>query len=711
MIPYKEFEKAIYDWFIRLNQADPNFCFSTRIKASIGAERNFFIGTEKSGYFMTTFWDIPISYPGSAGDLIDVHFSQTENGFKSYLLFRQTKSPVDDQNRLALNFILQVKSALLSQKFSLAFEGNRDAKHEYFDVWLCQEELDFERFKKETKSGLGKLISLINKELKGFKLANPEFQAKLIDKDSFKIYKEKLERRLKKYPEPNSNSETVETKPDSNFYHLNQILFGPPGTGKTYHTINRALEILEPETDWASKDRSELRKKFDSYQKVGRLAFCTFHQSMSYEDFVEGIKPQEPVNEGDAVNYKVQDGIFKSITKRASEPIVKSDNFEVAYQSLLKEIQDNKKSLVIETLKRSREFVIYENSKGNLKFHANTDKATEAVILKSVIKTYLETGDILDWASYTTAVGQYLISKHGYLKEEKKPDATLPFVLIIDEINRGNVSQIFGELITLIEEDKRAGKPEALEVILPYSKGPFSVPANLHIIGTMNTADRSVEALDTALRRRFVFEEKGPEPKLITPAQIHRRYWNDWEPWPDIKEYDYEKVEKNLWDFLGVEFLDKEAYIKYGDTEVQSGFSFEEFESAIEGKLIYTGIDLSLLLTTINSRIEVLLSKDHQIGHSYFMKVYSEEDLKTAFYKSIIPLLQEYFYGDYGKIGLVLGSGFVKRKFKEKAVKLLSFDDSYEFSDLEDRVVYEIVDYRNEEIKGDFIAAIKSIYM
>jgi 5-methylcytosine-specific restriction protein B len=92
------------------------------------------------------------------------------------------------------------------------------------------------------------------------------------------------------------------------------------------------------------------------------------------------------------------------------------------------------------------------------------------------------------------------------------------------------------------------------------------------------------------------------------------------------------------------------------------------------------------------------------------MKVYSEEDLKTAFYKSIIPLLQEYFYGDYGKIGLVLGSGFVKRKFKEKEVKLLQFDDSYEFSDLEDRVVYEIVDYRNEESKGNFLEAIKAIY-
>jgi 5-methylcytosine-specific restriction protein B len=292
----------------------------------------------------------------------------------------------------------------------------------------------------------------------------------------------------------------------------------------------------------------------------------------------------------------------------------------------------------------------------------------------------------------------------AFSNETEKPGE--PFVLIIDEINRGNVSQIFGELITLIEEDKREGKLEALDVILPYSKEPFSVPSNIYIIGTMNTADRSVEALDTALRRRFVFEEKGPQPNLLTSSQIHRRFWNDWEPWAEIKEYNYEKIEKELWEFLGVEFLDKKAYIRYGDSEVQSGFTIEEFESAIEGKLTYTGIDLSNMLTTINSRIEVLLSRDHQIGHSYFMKVYSEEDLKTAFYKSIIPLLQEYFYGDYGKIGLVLGRGFVETVTSQKPFA----DFEYEASEtLSDRVVYQIKDYRKEGT-GDFIAAVKSIY-
>lgn len=491
---------------------------------------------------------------------------------------------------------------------------------------------------------------------------------------------------------------------------LNQILYGPPGTGKTYHTINKALEIIEakkPE-ELENEQRQALHDRFDIYLKKGRIAFCTFHQSMSYEDFVEGIKPQEPVNEGDAVNYKIQDGIFKKIAKLASEPVIQSDNFETSYQSLLKEIKNNNSGLVLETLKRSREFVIYENSKGNLKFHANTEIATEAVILKSVVKTYLETGEILDWASYTTSVGQYLISKHGYQKQEEKSDTTLPFVLIIDEINRGNVSQIFGELITLIEEDKRVGKAEALEVLLPYSKTePFSVPPNLYIIGTMNTADRSVEALDTALRRRFVFEEKAPEPNLLSSKKLIARFWSydpdskiKKEEWDTIgwEDANYLKVAEPFFSFLGVnkkkvesKWPTQESWNKLPLVDGLRKVSESDFDHLEPSD--FTGINLELLLTTINARIEVLLSKDHQIGHSYFMKVYSEEDLKTAFYKSIIPLLQEYFYGDYGKIGLVLGRGFVTTKMIEKPATYFDFPyDGHE--ELASKAMYEIVDYR-----------------
>lgn len=277
---------------------------------------------------------------------------------------------------------------------------------------------------------------------------------------------------------------------------LNLILYGPPGTGKTYHTIDKALEILgykEPD------DRAEKLKAFKSYRDKDRIVFTTFHQSMSYEDFIEGIKP---TLDKTPVGYIIEDGLFKQISDKASNDMVNN------------------------------------------------------------------------------------------------------YVLIIDEINRGNIANIFGELITLIEDSKRAGEKEAISVKLPYSKETFSVPNNLYIIGTMNTADRSVEALDSALRRRFVFEEMMPCPNLLIDVKV-----------------------KNL------------------------------------------DISLKDLLETINGRIEILKDREHQIGHSYFMGFVKGEaceieakELLPVFKNNIIPLLQEYFYGDYEKILLVLGEGFIERK-------------------------------------------------
>jgi 5-methylcytosine-specific restriction endonuclease McrBC GTP-binding regulatory subunit McrB len=202
--------------------------------------------------------------------------------------------------------------------------------------------------------------------------------------------------------------------------------------------------------------------------------------------------------------------------------------------------------------------------------------------------------------------------KDGVFKKlclKAEADPTNPYALFIDEINRGNVSAIFGELITLIEEDKRLGAENELRVKLPYSKKDFGVPLNLYIIGTMNTADRSVEALDTALRRRFCFEELLPNTSLL-----QNRKFND--------------------------------------------FNLQE------------------VLETINDRIEALLDRDHTIGHSYFMKVSSNDTkaLQSVFENNIIPLLQEYFYHDYEKIALVLGEGFVSlRTEKETQIRFASF--------------------------------------
>lgn len=264
-----------------------------------------------------------------------------------------------------------------------------------------------------------------------------------------------------------------------------------------------------------------------------------------------------------------------------------------------------------------------------------------------------------------------------------------PYVLIIDEINRGNVSQIFGELITLIEEDKRLGKKEQLEITLPYSKVSFGVPENLYIIGTMNTADRSVEALDTALRRRFSFVEMPPQPSILSPAyQYWKLLWeykdNSWE------DKEFKSKEAALFDFSGAsENLKSErksiwAKMRNERQSIDQVAYFDEAE--------FTGVNLKKLLSIINQRIEKLLNKDYLVGHSFFIHVSSMEELLEAFQNKIIPLLQEYFYGDFGKIGLVLGMGFVREKSTLKAEELFaSFD--YEASAYDDKKIFELVDY------------------
>ena len=245
--------------------------------------------------------------------------------------------------------------------------------------------------------------------------------------------------------EPMKNADKTPVMP------LNQILFGAPGTGKTYHTKKMAVEIINGKKE---RDRKEINKEYEELIKAGQIVFTTFHQSLSYEDFIEGIKPE--TIDGNVV-YEVKDGIFKSICKNAFSKEITSDNFEVVYQKLLDEIDnsvDNK--LVLETLVHAKEFTIYKNSKNNIRFHSNTEKAYEAVIKKEVLEHYLKTGEALDWAPYTKSVANYIIEKYNYIQNEAIEPKN--HVLIIDEINRGNVSAIFGELITLLEEDKRKSR-------------------------------------------------------------------------------------------------------------------------------------------------------------------------------------------------------------------------------------------------------------
>ena len=347
------------------------------------------------------------------------------------------------------------------------------------------------------------------------------------------------------------------------FIPKNQILYGPPGTGKTFNTINMALEICGEDLD--DLERFEIKQLYDERIEQGQIIFTTFHQSMSYEDFIEGIKPIEPEKEGEPVIYKVIEGIFKRACIEASFNFAKENesvetgnvlDFSLAYDNFIQELEERlatENEVELEIKNGGKVIVDSISSQGNVQIKHKQGQRLYTVSkarlskLQKEIKNLEEVSNINDtfrsiiggsnssaYWSVLNAIRQGNISntskqglKRNYTWEEKREvvqslDKAIfkgrnakPCVLIIDEINRGNVSAIFGELITLIEKDKRLGQTEELIAQLPYSKDEFGVPPNLFIIGTMNTADRSVEALDSALRRRFSFVEMSPDPDII----------------------------------------------------------------------------------------------------------------------------------------------------------------------------------------------------
>ncbi|AEC20748.1 hypothetical protein PT7_2208 [Pusillimonas sp. T7-7] len=561
---------------------------------------------------------------------------------------------------------------------------------------------------------------------------------------------------------------------------LNQILYGPPGTGKTFSTIDAALEILDPNFLLNHRnDRSALKHRYDALVAMGNVRFVTFHQSFSYEDFVEGLRA-ENTDKGD-LRYEVADGIFKSIchaaaakvTKQAAAPsditgrkiwklslgnslgddsyifdecieagyaligygaqldfnscptrqaiqahfaangyareddayeltaintfvnkmkvgdlvVVTEGNFKFraigqvtsdyhlinrdeqgdtygqcrdvkwirVYKPSLPhdQLMNNQFSqMTIYELKptaydseklngllrsgstpkithlASNKFMVGEQFGSGYKVTKSSTELLElnkpngkslpfAMSLLQTLADYVQAGqlsvdDIRDKKVFEkvpdTLLEPYIVNGYAnilpilvdrlvrpastYAGDTAQTSTPSAKVLIIDEINRGNISRIFGELITLIEPSKRAGASESLEVTLPYSKTSFSVPDNLYIIGTMNTADRSLTGLDLALRRRFTFREMPPRPDLL------------------------------------------------------DGVSVE-------------GIDIGKLLATLNERIEVLLDRDHCLGHAYFMSLKTDPspqltDLAKIFRLNVIPLLQEYFFEDWQRIQWVL---------------------------------------------------------
>ena len=381
---------------------------------------------------------------------------------------------------------------------------------------------------------------------------------------------------------------------------LNTILYGPPGTGKTYHTILRAAEIIE-------------NRKIDNYEEAlnifksnlhDRIEFITFHQNYSYEDFIQGLRP-ETDNKSSLV-FEKKDGVFKKIADKALENLrlSKKDITELSKDVQFDRALEKFKETILEAEENysiNQTAYIFEveedafrytgekwanHTNGlRMKFNDLQEFYRQGVTSRKDIKKMTSISGLANQhATYYYLVYEKILS---YLTDDVEVPTSVEkknYVIIIDEINRANISRVFGELITLIEPDKRSHGAIPLEAKLP-SGDTFMVPSNLFIIGTMNTADKSIALLDIALRRRFDFEAMFP-----------------------------------LYD--------------------------------IPGKEIYN-YDV---LKKINEQIIATKGHDFQIGHSYFME---SKDLTSVMNKKVIPLLLEYYMNDQKEVeGILHKAGF-----------------------------------------------------
>lgn len=415
-------------------------------------------------------------------------------------------------------------------------------------------------------------------------------------------------------------------------YDKNMILYGPPGTGKTYNTVIYAVAICDQlDFDYVkSIDYDQVMIRYRELLSEGRVAFTTFHQSYGYEEFIEGIKP---VLDGDSnIGYTLEKGVFKKfcenarllennslkcsgdlwmVRDRTGDTDIPFDYENYVYKNDVIMVETNDENdrnqcYMISRMKKGDWIVLGKDYKisavgviddeevSNINCEPFHWKRKVKWMASSLSASFSDIGIIGEPISnFAISKSQINVQKlYKLIKGEKKESK--PHVFVIDEINRGNISKIFGELITLIEDTKREGMQEQASAVLPYSGELFSVPSNVYILGTMNTADRSIALMDTALRRRFQFVEMMPDVNVLRD--------------------------------IGAD--------KVGD------------------------LDVAAMLEKINERITFLYDREHTIGHAFFTKLAknpSIETLKAIFEKSVIPLLQEYFYEDYQKIQLVLG--------------------------------------------------------
>ena len=436
----------------------------------------------------------------------------------------------------------------------------------------------------------------------------------------------------------------------------NIVLYGAPGTGKTYDVPELAVRLCDPAFMAAEPSREEIVSRYNQLKTEKRIAFTTFHQSLDYEDWIEGLRPV--VNENNQVTYEIESGIFKKLCEEAERPVVKDKQVGIADNAVVWKVSlagtgdnpvrsDCMKNSYIRigwdgygpVISDETDWSIYNGEGkqildayinkmkvGDIVMSCYSSQTIDAIgvvvgdyefedkfpnykrvrrvnwLVKNINENIVEMNDgktmtlgtVYRLNSITLDNVKSILEKYDTSSKMEENDKA--YVMVIDELNRGNVSKVFGELITLLEADKRKGRINAESVVLPYSKKAFHIPNNVYLIATMNTADRSLGSLDYAIRRRFAFIAEKPFG-------------------------------------LEVEGFNEELFEKVSSLFVKN---FDEYKES--------GWDLTMKLEPADTLSEEYKPEDVWIGHSYFLMQDEEGEDNTSnrLLYEIIPLLEEY---------------------------------------------------------------------
>ena len=436
----------------------------------------------------------------------------------------------------------------------------------------------------------------------------------------------------------------------------NIVLYGAPGTGKTYDVPELAVRLCDPAFMATDPSREEIVSRYNQLKTEKRIAFTTFHQSLDYEDWIEGLRPV--VNENSQVTYEIESGIFKKLCEEAERPVVKDKQVGIADNAVVwkvslqgtgdndvrRECMENNHirigwdgygpvisdetdwSVYNGEGKQILDAYINKMKIGDIVMSCYSSQTIDAIgvvvgdyefedkfpnykrvrrvnwLVKNINENIVEMNDgktmtlgtVYRLNSITLDNVKSILEKYDTSSKMEENDKA--YVMVIDELNRGNVSKVFGELITLLEADKRKGRINAESVVLPYSKKAFHIPNNVYLIATMNTADRSLGSLDYAIRRRFAFIAEKPFG-------------------------------------LEVEGFDEDLFEKVSSLFVKN---FDEYKES--------GWDLTMKLEPADTLSEEYKPEDVWIGHSYFLMQDEEGEDNTSnrLLYEIIPLLEEY---------------------------------------------------------------------